>query len=149
MGHLTLLAEDVITALERFPPELRLIMVDHAPVPEWDQYVTGRYNETKKRDTRLLGGGKPVIAPGVNKNVANWKVDEGEDPDSASGSESKKRSNGDSKGEFRRAGGGHPARASTADFGPASMEDDDDDDDDHHAPPRVRIVPSVYISFMY
>lgn len=56
MGHLTLMSEDIITALERFPPELRLIMIEFAPDPEWDEYVTGRYKETRRRDTRVLGG---------------------------------------------------------------------------------------------
>ncbi|KAJ2921714.1 hypothetical protein H1R20_g15377, partial [Candolleomyces eurysporus] len=75
MGHLTLIAEDVITALEHFPPELRLLIIQYAPEDEWDRYVTGRYTETKANDTRLLGGGKPIVA---SRNVSQWKVDEDE-----------------------------------------------------------------------
>ncbi|KAF8884827.1 SIT4 phosphatase-associated protein-domain-containing protein [Infundibulicybe gibba] len=134
MGHLTLISEDVIMALERFPPELRLIIIQYAPDPEWDQYVTGRYNETRKKDTRLLGGGKPVVAPGGPRNIARWKVDD-EDPNSLI-TAGVGRSNGDHepRGEFRRAGGPRPTRETSADFGPASMDDDDDDEDGSVAP---------------
>ncbi|KAJ6531097.1 SIT4 phosphatase-associated protein-domain-containing protein [Mycena capillaripes] len=59
MGHLTLIAEDVLTALERFPPDLRGTIAAYAPQPEWDEYVVGRYRETKRRDAELLGGGSP------------------------------------------------------------------------------------------
>lgn len=60
MGHLTLLAEDVISALDRFPTDLQsLIVSTHAPQPEWDEYVKGRYSETKKKDRCALGGPKP------------------------------------------------------------------------------------------
>lgn len=128
MGHLTLMSEDVITALERFPPELRLIMIEFAPDPEWDHYVTGRYKETKRRDTRVLGGGKPVVAPGATRNITRWKIDEDDGPPETNG-------DGDSretKGELRRAGG-HPARQS-ADFGPAPVHDEEDDDESNSAP---------------
>jgi serine/threonine-protein phosphatase 6 regulatory subunit 3 len=37
MGHLTLIAEDVLTALERFPVELRGVIAGHAPQPAWDE----------------------------------------------------------------------------------------------------------------
>jgi len=35
-------------------------------------------NETKQEDTRLLGGGKPVIKSNPARAVNEWKVDEGE-----------------------------------------------------------------------
>jgi hypothetical protein len=60
MGHLTLLAEDVISALDRFPSDLEeLILTTYAPHPEWEEYVKGRYSETKKKDRLTLGGPKP------------------------------------------------------------------------------------------
>ncbi|KXN91442.1 Extragenic suppressor of kinetochore protein 1 [Leucoagaricus sp. SymC.cos] len=60
MGHLTLLAEDVISAIDRFPTDLQtLIITSYAPRPEWEDYVKGRYSETKKKDRIALGGPKP------------------------------------------------------------------------------------------
>lgn len=137
MGHLTLISEDVITALERFPPELRLAIVQYAPEPGWDEYVTGRYEETKKRDSCLLGGGKPIIAPGAPR-AAHWKVDEADSVSPADGIED---GSLEPRGEFRRAGSVRPTRENSADFGPAPMEDEeeeeDDDDDDGESAPHV------------
>lgn len=124
MGHLTLMSEDVITALEHYPPELRLMIERHAPHPDWSEYVTGRYNETKKRDTSLLGGGKPnVNAP---RPGARWAVDE---EDTKSMSTAAPTTNGNSmlKGEFRRAATAKPSRETSADFGPAPIDEDEDD----------------------
>ncbi|KAI6008648.1 SIT4 phosphatase-associated protein-domain-containing protein [Pisolithus marmoratus] len=124
MGHLTLLSEDVITALEHYPPELRLTIARCAPQPDWSEYVTGRYNETKKRDTSLLGGGKPnVNAP---RPVARWAVDE-EDAKSMSTAPTTTNGNSMLKGEFRRAVAAKPSRGTSADFGPAPIEEDEDD----------------------
>lgn len=72
MGHLTLLAEDVISALERYPTDLQSPIMTFAPQPEWDEYVKGRYSETKKKDRCALGGPKPntgVIGVGGGGNM--------------------------------------------------------------------------------
>ncbi|KAG6833098.1 hypothetical protein H0H87_011509 [Tephrocybe sp. NHM501043] len=123
MGHLTLMAEDVLSALEHFPPELRLILITYAPSPGWDDYVVGRYNETKGKDQRQLGGGKPTVASGVARNVSRWKVDEGDgdalSPMSAIGPKADIALS-EPRGEFRRAGSSRPVK-STADFGPAPV----------------------------
>lgn len=126
MGHLTLIAADVITALERFPPELQLTIVEYAP-QTWDDYVTGRYNEAKMNDTRLLGGGKPVVTAGMNRGSAQWKVDEA---DASTAAAPALETNGnassqETQGEFRRAGGSRLTRESSADFGPPDGNDDD------------------------
>lgn len=137
MGHLMLISEDVITALARFPPDLRLIIIQYAPEPEWDQYVTGRYNETREEDARLLGGGKPVVAGKGARvgGVTQWKVDEndfsvGESGVSSGASDGNGAGEG-LRGEFRRASSVGPSSGhvtSTADFGPASMDEADDDE---------------------
>jgi serine/threonine-protein phosphatase 6 regulatory subunit 3 len=134
------MAEDVIMALERFPPELRLKLIEYAPDPEWDEYVTGRYNETKKRDTRLLGGGKPILSsPGAPRSVGRWKIDE---DDTSPTSDAVARVNGhETRGEFRRAGGQRLTRESSADFGPAAMQDDvDEEEESNPATPHVRFL---------
>ncbi|KAF8801647.1 SAPS-domain-containing protein [Phlegmacium glaucopus] len=142
MGHLMLISEDVITALARFPPDLRLIIIQYAPEPEWDQYVTGRYNETKEEDARLLGGGKPVVVGKGARggSVMQWKVDEDDLGVGGSGGGIGGGGNGNGgggggvRGEFRRASSVEPSSGqvtSTADFGPAPMEEDEDEDDDN------------------
>ncbi|KAF7300923.1 hypothetical protein MKEN_01319100 [Mycena kentingensis (nom. inval.)] len=130
MGHLTLIAEDVLTALERFPTELRNQIASFAPQPDWDEYVQGRYNETKRRDAELLGGGKPVIKNGMGAGAgaatARWKVDE-EDAGGATATLS-----GDHSAppgmemSFRRASSARPRREGSADFGSAPMMENDD-----------------------
>jgi len=60
MGYLTLLAEEVISAIDRFPEDLSTQITSlYAPQPEWEEYVKGRYTETKKKDAVALGGPKP------------------------------------------------------------------------------------------
>ncbi|KAG6885879.1 hypothetical protein C0993_008398 [Termitomyces sp. T159_Od127] len=135
MGHLTLMAEDVISALEHFPPELRLVLITYAPSPGWDDYVVGRYNETKRKDMRQLGGGKPLVVPGAAKNVSRWKVDEG-DPDVISPTSAFSPVTGGEfsqpRGEFKRTMGARPVRENTADFGPAAMMEEPEEDQASH-----------------
>lgn len=134
MGHLTLISEDVIGALEHLPPDLRLQIGQYAPQPEWDDYVTGRYKETKKKDSSLLGGGKPVVAPSMRNGAAQWKVDEADAvATSAPGRIDEKQPASEMKGEFRRSSS---RREGSADFG--SMPMDEEDDEFHSTPSRVR-----------
>ncbi|THH23096.1 hypothetical protein EUX98_g8077 [Antrodiella citrinella] len=130
MGHLTLISEEVINTLERLPPDLRLIVAQHAPQPEWDEYVTGRYKETKKKDTILLGGGKPILPPSMRNSTSQWKVDETDTGTAAAGGPAESGEQ-EMNGEFKR--GPRPTRETSADFGAAApMEEEDDDDDDYH-----------------
>jgi len=76
MGHLTLISEDVLSTLAHASPDLRLTITKFIPQPEWDDYVTGRYQETKNKDTSLLGGGKPALSLTRPGSAASWKVDE-------------------------------------------------------------------------
>ena len=139
------MAEDVIMALERFPPELRLKLIEYEPDPEWDHYVTGRYNETKKRDTRLLGGGKPALSPGSARSIGRWKVDEG---DTIPNIDTAATVNGhEAKVEFRRAGGQRLTRESSADFGPAAMQDDADEDEEESNPAAPHVGLSLNLGY--
>jgi serine/threonine-protein phosphatase 6 regulatory subunit 3 len=130
MGHLTQVAEDVIGALEHYPPNLRLIIEQYAPQPAWQEYVTGRFNETKKRDSSLLGGGRPAVTS-TSRAGGRWTVDEEDNGPSLSAAAT---TGPGITSEFRRSVTTRPSRATSADFGPAPM----DDDDDHGAgPPQV------------
>ncbi|KAJ3869056.1 SIT4 phosphatase-associated protein-domain-containing protein [Lentinula novae-zelandiae] len=141
MGHLTLISEDVLTALDRYPASLRDEIMQYAPKGldtehgkgSWDEYVTGRYRETKVRDTRLLGGGKPAVGlSGINSGgrmgdvATKWKVDEEEMGGiqatvgaASSPTLDNKPINNEMRGEFRRSVSSKPRREGSADFGVA------------------------------
>ena len=133
MGHLTLISEDVIGALEHLPPDLRLQIAQYAPQPGWDEYVTGRYKETKKKDSSLLGGGKPVVAPSMRNGAAQWKVDEADVVATSAPARTEQKQPASEKSEFRRSSS---RREGSSDFG--SMAMDDEDEEFNSAPPRVR-----------
>ncbi|KAG9051568.1 hypothetical protein FS837_004078 [Tulasnella sp. UAMH 9824] len=84
MGHLTLISEDIVSAFDHYPPDVIDILSSYAPRPEWDQYVSGKYKETKDKDSSQLGGGKPVVGLGLAGFSTNFsaetrrKVDEGD-----------------------------------------------------------------------
>lgn len=161
MGHLTLISEDVLTSLERYPASLREEIMQYAPKGSadgkgsWDEYVTGRYRETKVRDTRLLGGGKPAVGLGgiaagglaSGEGTGKWKVDEeelGTVRTSAVSGASAKNGDDEMRGEFRRSTTGKPRREGSADFGvaPVAMDDDEDFDSNH----TVRVLAFFPIS---
>jgi serine/threonine-protein phosphatase 6 regulatory subunit 3 len=131
MGHLTLISEDVIGALDHFPPDLRLVILQYAPGMAWDEYVTGRYSETKQKDSCLLGGGKPIVTSSISRAGARWRVDE-EDNSPLSGGIPGTSANlngaNEMRGDFRRATSVRPMRENSADFGNALMEEQDNSD---------------------
>ncbi|TFK68279.1 SAPS-domain-containing protein [Pluteus cervinus] len=133
MGHLTLIAEDIIVALERFPPGLAQLITSQYTPPEWGQYISGRFNETKSKDSALLGGGKPIInvngGGGPGRGGASWKVDEEMSSDGGN-----TYGGGETRGEFRRGTNGPGRPTNTADFGSVPMNMDDDDDDEDGTP---------------
>ncbi|KAJ4477305.1 SAPS-domain-containing protein [Lentinula aciculospora] len=140
MGHLTLISEDVLTALDRYPSSLRDQIMQYAPKGSdteygkgsWDEYITGRYHETKVRDTRLLGGGKPAVGlNGAGDVTTKWKIDEEEMGIQAAASTSisdNKPAGNETRGEIRRSMSSTLRREGSADFGvaPTTMDDDDD-----------------------
>jgi SIT4-associating protein SAP185/190 len=65
MGHLTLIAEEVVKFTERHPPELLSEMVlDRVMSQDWINYVEGALAETRERDNAILGGVRPEVALG-------------------------------------------------------------------------------------
>ncbi|KAF9261231.1 SAPS-domain-containing protein [Marasmius fiardii PR-910] len=148
MAHLHRLTEAVLECLTRYPPELRLILIQYAPDPGWDEYITTTFQNTRDDNSKPLGGGKPDISAGglVGRGGVGggrWKVDE-EDPNTLTQISPAPASRGEDselKGELRRSGvvGGVPKLPpkNTADFGPAPMDDfdsDEEDEDDGHDP---------------
>lgn len=70
MGHLTLIAEEVVKFTERHPPELLSEMVlDKVMSQEWINYVEGALAETRERDNAILGGVRPDVALGHPSSI--------------------------------------------------------------------------------
>ncbi|KAK8078346.1 hypothetical protein PG996_004516 [Apiospora saccharicola] len=63
MGHLTLIAEEVVKFTERNPPELLSeLVLDRVMSQDWINYVEGALAETRERDNAILGGVRPEVA---------------------------------------------------------------------------------------
>ncbi|KKF96587.1 Extragenic suppressor of kinetochore protein 1 [Ceratocystis platani] len=63
MGHLTLIAEEVVKFTERHAPEVLSDMVlDKVMSQEWINYVDGPLADTRERDNAILGGVRPEDA---------------------------------------------------------------------------------------
>ncbi|KAJ5138820.1 SIT4 phosphatase-associated protein family [Penicillium bovifimosum] len=63
MGHLTLVAEEVVKFSERHPPELLSHAVMESVLnPDWIEYVEQTLSETRERDNAILGGVRPDMS---------------------------------------------------------------------------------------
>lgn len=72
MGHLTLVAEEVVKFGERQPRELLSPPVQDAIYgSEWERYVTQTLAETRDRDNAILGGFRPENGLGPRQAVLN------------------------------------------------------------------------------
>ncbi|SGZ15226.1 BQ5605_C029g10653 [Microbotryum silenes-dioicae] len=57
MGHMILIAEEIVKLFEHYQEEIYLVVEPHIPQPAWDRYVTKTLRETRDRDLSPLGGG--------------------------------------------------------------------------------------------
>lgn len=72
MGHLTLVAEEVVKFSERHPPELLSRSVMESVLnPEWIDYVEQTLSETRARDNAILGGARPDMSFGSRQVLGN------------------------------------------------------------------------------
>lgn len=72
MGHLTLVAEEVVKFGERHPREVLSEGVrSHIYGKDWEQYVTRTLAETRDRDNAILGGFRPEHGMGSRQTVLN------------------------------------------------------------------------------
>ncbi|KAK3299437.1 SIT4 phosphatase-associated protein-domain-containing protein [Chaetomium fimeti] len=63
MGHLTLIAEEVVKFTERHSPELLSeVVLEKVMAQDWVNYVEGALAETRERDNAILGGVRPEVA---------------------------------------------------------------------------------------
>ncbi|KAI9838323.1 MAG: hypothetical protein M1819_005591 [Sarea resinae] len=72
MGHLTLIAEEVVKFTERHPAELlSQSVLDKVISEEWINYVEQTLAETRERDNAILGGVRPDLSVGPRQAVMN------------------------------------------------------------------------------
>ncbi|KZM28487.1 sporulation-induced protein [Ascochyta rabiei] len=72
MGHLTLIAEEVLKFTERHPTEiLSQAVVDKVHSEEWIHYVEHVLSDTRERDNAILGGVRPDMSVGPRQAVLN------------------------------------------------------------------------------
>ncbi|KAL2365819.1 hypothetical protein RJZ56_001274 [Blastomyces dermatitidis] len=72
MGHLTLIAEEVVKFSERHPPELlSATVMENVLHPDWIDYVERTLSETRERDNAILGGVRPDMSMGHRQAVLN------------------------------------------------------------------------------
>ncbi|EHY58059.1 sporulation-induced protein [Exophiala dermatitidis] len=85
MGHLTLVAEEVVKFGERHPRELLSPVVQDCIYSQaWEEYVTKVLAETRERDNAILGGFRPDNGLGPRQAVLN-AVNSGQGFGSSSG----------------------------------------------------------------
>ncbi|KAF1845107.1 extragenic suppressor of kinetochore protein 1 [Cucurbitaria berberidis CBS 394.84] len=72
MGHLTLIAEEVLKFTERHPDDvLSQLVLDKVHSEEWVHYVEHILSETRERDNAILGGVRPDMSVGPRQAVLN------------------------------------------------------------------------------
>lgn len=72
MGHLTLIAEEVVKFSDRHPPELlSQVVLEKVTSKQWSDYVENTLSETRERDNAILGGVRPDMSIGPRQAVLN------------------------------------------------------------------------------
>lgn len=62
MGHLTLIAEEVVKFVDRYPPhQMSALIAEKVTAPEWVEYVENTLAATRARDSAILGGERPQV----------------------------------------------------------------------------------------
>ncbi|KAL7747225.1 sporulation-induced protein [Sorochytrium milnesiophthora] len=130
MGHVTLIAEEIVKILER-EPDLQSELTDLLRLDDWLEFSTKTLRETLERDRKPLGGGKPPpslggIATGGTSGASAVGMDDDDDVvDVALGNVA--------TDQFAR----YLCQQITSDlpdkFGTSEDNDDDDDDEDADA----------------
>jgi SIT4-associating protein SAP185/190 len=72
MGHLTLIAEEVLKFTERHTDDvLSQMVLDKVHAQDWVHYVENTLAETRERDNAILGGVRPDMSVGPRQAVLN------------------------------------------------------------------------------
>lgn len=68
MGHLNLIAEEIVKLLERYPMEIGNFVQDHF-TPEWDQFLKEELSASRAKESMPLAGGRPSAS---SMGMQNW-----------------------------------------------------------------------------
>ncbi|ETS80854.1 hypothetical protein PFICI_08383 [Pestalotiopsis fici W106-1] len=141
MGHLTLIAEEVVKFTERNPPELLSeLVLDRVMSQDWINYVEGALAETRERDNAILGGVRPEVAmsnraamAGNNLGMALGQIGLGSTQGSNALSEAGLNGGADDNGSASSYGGafaiGGGIAGSGSDFDRNSSDEDEDSEE--------------------
>lgn len=138
MGHISLIAEELVKFFARCPPDLFEIIKPSFDVESWEIFVNGSLRETRQRDSQPLAGGKPPtgISSGMSANSERSDSESDDDDDQHSGiGEPLSRTPGKSQGDSFHDSGADDEEAGMDQFWrpsnarSAAMDSSDDDDD--------------------
>ena len=85
MGHIILIAEELVKFLARCPHDLYELIAPSFVLSEWEAFVHGRLRETKAMDAKPLAGGKPSILPVPKPEEVDKDSSSDEDEEPAGG----------------------------------------------------------------
>lgn len=133
MGHLTLIAEEVVKFTERHPSEvLSDTVIEQVVNEDWANYVELTLSETRERDNAILGGVRPDqsiggrgMAPAVSATASTTLADAG--LNGSTGLDGMDFSNGTGA---LNAGFGLGGNSLLSGFGSSSDEEDEEMDED-------------------
>ena len=84
MGHVILIAEDLVKFFFNCPDDLMAVIEDSFNRSEWEAFVTGPLAETRARDAKPLAGGKPMqTGPASDQNGESRSDDSSDEEDEA------------------------------------------------------------------
>ncbi|WVQ72127.1 hypothetical protein IAR50_001672 [Cryptococcus sp. DSM 104548] len=85
MGHLVLIAEEIVKFFARCPSDLFALVEDTFVHTEWEAFVNTSLREAKAKDERPLAGGKPEPPPAQAKDDSASEEDDDDEPEEGSG----------------------------------------------------------------
>lgn len=80
MGHMTLIAEEIIKLFEHYPKEIYAVVQPIIPQPEWNRYISTTLRETRERDLSPLGGGISIVLQDATSTTSEMSDEDDEFP---------------------------------------------------------------------
>ena len=83
MGHIFLLAEEIVKFLARCPQELYAVIHKSFIMSEWEAFFEGPLQETRAKYSRPLAGGKPMLPTAPPEAVVPASEDSSDEEEEA------------------------------------------------------------------